>query len=205
MESNLVYASFILDESGSMNSCFNQTVEGFNGYIESLLDEEDSNKIRFTLTKFNSMKTNVEYNGILLMDVPILSRDNYNPTGGTPLYDAIGKTINSLSKNGNKNLVVIQTDGEENCSSEFTFKDITKLMKDRTDEGWTFVFLGADQDAWETGRSFGISSGNIMSYASSDTSKMYNDLSRATACFAYNGGGQQTNEFFTESNTEESD
>jgi hypothetical protein len=48
------------------------------------------------------------------------------------------------------------TDGEENSSKEFNRQQIFDLIKRKEAEGWTFVFLAANIDAWAVGQSIGL-------------------------------------------------
>ena len=61
-------------------------------------------------------------------------------------------------------LVVILTDGMENASQEWTrdtlFRRISKLRK----KGWTFVFLGANQDSYAAGSQMAMPSGNVSNF-----------------------------------------
>ena len=77
---------------------------------------------------------------------PLKSRD-YNPCGGTPLYDAIGMgiaNINALTTEDDCVLVTIITDGEENCSEEYDLKMIKNLIEKLKKQNWTFTFIGTD-------------------------------------------------------------
>lgn len=57
-----------------------------------------------------------------------------------------------------KVLCVVVTDGYENASTEVSPKALAAAVKQREDEGWTFIYLGANQDAWDTGtKSVGLS------------------------------------------------
>jgi hypothetical protein len=125
---------------------------------------------------------------------------DYAPANLTPLYDAIGRTVRALEakvQDGENALVVIQTDGQENCSQEYTREAIFSLIDEKKKAGWTFAFLGADQDAWLAGRAMGLDRGNVMSYKSAETQAAFRSV--ATATMAYAGsGGSQTDEFFEE-------
>ena len=59
---DLTVISFLLDESGSMGSCYGPTIEGYNTYIDQLKASPDSNKVLFTLTKFEGGKVEVVHN-----------------------------------------------------------------------------------------------------------------------------------------------
>lgn len=194
-----MFVSFILDETGSMQVVKGQTISGFNEYVRTLQAEESAGDIRFTLTTFNSARVNVVHDGVALADVRLLTEDSYCPANLTPLYDAIGRTIRALEQKvicpGAKALVVIQTDGQENCSKEFTRAGIFSLIDEKKKAGWTFAFLGADQDAWLTGEALGLDKGNVMSYARADTGAAFVATARGTVSYTQSGG-LQTDEFF---------
>ena len=200
--------SFVLDETGSMQSVKQETISGFNEYIQTLKDEKSAGDIRFTLTKFNSEKIEVVHDSAKLDKVIPLSNDSYRPAAMTPLYDAIGKTIRSLEDKMNTKksgaLVVIQTDGMENHSREFNRSSIFNLIDEKKKAGWTFAFLGADQDAWLAGQVLGIPKGNVMSYDSAETEGAFRKVAYASSRHA-SSGGIQSNDFFSEQGKDEAD
>lgn len=163
--------AFLLDESGSMHSCKDATIEGFNEYIKKL--RKSGNGIKMTFTKFDSTNVNTIFVDKLVKDVPMLNHDSYQPGAATPLLDAIGKTIDKMKKFA-KVLFIIQTDGWENASKEYSKDSIKKKIKEFTDKkGWEFVYLGADQDAFLSGKDYGFTRGQTYSYDSSDSSNVY--------------------------------
>lgn len=191
-----MHISFVLDETGSMEMHKTQTISGFNEYIQTLYKDKNKKNISFTLTKFNSEKVEVVHNGVGIKDVELLNENNYRPRMNTPLYDAIGRTINSVtSKKGDSVLIVIQTDGEENSSKEFTRESIFALITEKKDLGWTFVFLGADQDAWAAGSLMGIDKGNVLSYQGAQSRQAFNLVAQRTSNYS-SKGGTQTDSFF---------
>lgn len=197
-----MHISFILDETASMMSVKSQTISGFNEYIKTLRGNKDAKKAKFTLTKFNSTKVEIVHDGVSLDDVADLTNENYRPDSTTPLYDAIGQTIRVLEKKANgkgkkaeKFLLVIQTDGQENASKEYSRESIFALITEKKDAGWTFAFLGADQDAWAVGQIIGIPKGNTMSYNSSQTSKAFARTAEASVGYALTGGAQSASFF----------
>lgn len=194
--------NFVLDETGSMLVCKDATISGFNEYINELAKRPES--IRFTLTKFNTTKIEVVYTGAAVEDIKPLDQSNYQPAALTPLYDAVARTIKATEQAltsipDHAVLCVIMTDGEENASHEYDRDKIFALIKEKTDAGWTFAFLGADQDAWAAGTKIGIS--NNMSYTNtSDGIKgAYRTLAASTLNYA-KSGGQQTDSFFGDQN-----
>lgn len=164
-----------------MGSCIDQTISGFNEYIKAL--KKEKKKVKFTLTTFGGHNVNMIHNNKNINDVKELSVEDYHPGGMTPLYDAIGGTIDGSKKDG-KTLFVIMTDGEENSSSEYNLDAIQKLIKGKEKVGWTFVYLGADQNAWQHSRTLGLTKLNTMSFDSKKTRGAYNDLIGATTVYA---------------------
>tara|TARA_B100001167_G_scaffold173120_1_gene125172 strand:- start:457 stop:1179 length:723 start_codon:yes stop_codon:yes gene_type:complete len=159
-ENTTKYVSFLLDETGSMHSIKEDTIGGFNEYVDIL--KKDGDDIAFSLVSFNSNGTKSRYVAEPLDAVPPLTNDNYRPAAMTPLIDASVKTIKATAKAVKKRkddpvvLVVIQTDGYENCSRKHTAADLAALVKEKTEAGWEFVFLGAGLDAFEAARSAGV-------------------------------------------------
>ena len=164
---NKLLVNFILDESGSMTSIKDQTISGFNEYVDSL--KPKGKAARFTFTKFNSGATIIVCDNIPVKDVPLLTSSNYIPNNLTPLYDAIGASVKTVEKALKKELVdvlcVIMTDGQENCSREFTRSKIFEIIAEKQKEGWTFAYLGANQDSWGEGSKVGIAGSNTMDFA----------------------------------------
>ncbi len=145
----------VLDESGSMDTIGKEAEDSVNKFF----DEQKSLNIKgtnVTLVKFNSVINEV-FSDIPLEDVPKF--ENFKPSDMTALYDAIGLTMKKKKmKGGNKVIFVILTDGQENCSKEYThLHTIKKMIKDmETNHGWKFVYLAANQDAFSVGASYGI-------------------------------------------------
>jgi hypothetical protein len=185
----MLYISYILDETGSMQSVKDATISGFNEYIGTLKNKL-ARKVKFFLTKFNAKKIEQVYDGVELGFVGALNSDNYKPDEMTPLYDAVGRTINKISalaKPKDKVLVVVQTDGLENASKEYSQKAVVALVEEKKKLGWEFVFLGADLEKYNTtaaltGASIGI--GNTVDYKGMSTRSMYEHLAINTVAYA---------------------
>ncbi len=186
--------SFILDETGSMESVKSQTISGFNEYIETLQKDKTFQKAKFTLTKFNSEKVEIVHNGVAIGKVSLLTDATYQPDNTTPLYDAIGRTIQSIKSKGSV-LMVIQTDGQENASIEFTQRSIFDMIAEKKKEGWTFAFLGADMDAYAASSAIGIPKGNTANYTNSKIDGAMRGLAEASINHNLRGF-VQSDEFF---------
>jgi hypothetical protein len=190
-EEQRLLVSFILDETGSMLSCKEATISGFNEYIETLKQRRGT--LRMTLTKFNSSRIEKTYEDKPIGEVEPLNADTYQPDDTTPLYDAIGQTIRGINNRSNV-LCIIMTDGLENASREYKREDIFKMIKEKEDEGWSFVFLGANQDSWATGQALGFAAGNVADYCESGfgMSNTFNVLANNTMCYS-----AQTKNYFS--------
>ncbi|MCG8378351.1 MAG: VWA domain-containing protein, partial [Proteobacteria bacterium] len=154
------FVSFLLDETGSMQEIKDDTVGGFNAYVETL--QKGDGDIVFSLVSFNSNMTERRYVAEPIAKVEPLTDDTYQPRAMTPLIDAAVKIIKAtdeaVSKRKDKPnvVVVMQTDGQENVSVEYTNADLAALIKEKDQAGWQFVFLGAGLDAFAAAREAGI-------------------------------------------------
>jgi hypothetical protein len=157
--------TFLLDETGSMESIKDDTIGGFNSYLSTL--KTSGTPIDFTLIKFDSRRIEKVCVAVPVDQVKELDARTYQPGASTPLIDAAYKTINAVEKslNGNKPKVIvcIQTDGHENASTEHTWEGLNALIKDKTAAGWQFNFLGTGIDGYDTGARMGVAAMNTMS------------------------------------------
>ena len=162
MANNITEMVFILDRSGSMNPLTDDTIGGFNSMIAKQKDEKGEAKV--TTVMFNNYSETV-HDRIDIHDVPELTRKTYCPGGSTALIDAIGGTIDHISKIHKyirpedvpeHTIVVITTDGCENSSHKYSASDVRKTIEERQKEGWEFIFLGANIDSVETAGRLGI-------------------------------------------------
>jgi hypothetical protein len=74
---------------------------------------------------------------------------------------------------------VILTDGQENSSYKFTKAHIKDLIEQKTKDGWTFAYLGANQDAFAEAGSIGIAPGCTTNYDVNRTPAAFRALSAA--------------------------
>ena len=150
---------FIMDRSGSMIGFSEDTIGGFNSFIEKE-KEKDINTYVTTILFDNDYE--ILYERKEINKVEKLTEKEYWPRGTTALLDAIGKTITSFERKiDGKALVVIMTDGYENASVEFSKKQI-KEMIDKHD--WEFIYLGAAIDSYSEASQFGFSKSRIANY-----------------------------------------
>ena len=145
--------AFLLDQTGSMESCKSDTIGGFNTFISE--QKRLRNDISFSLTLFNSDNIEKRYVNENLRNIKRLSEASYRPANLTPLWDAIGNTINEIGPE-KKVLFIILSDGYENCSREFSPGTVKTLIEAKKKDGWEFLFLGADLSDFSGTQSIGI-------------------------------------------------
>lgn len=192
-----VVVSILLDESGSMGSLWDATITGFNEYVNGLRTTLADQDVHFSALKFDSPRGVIKLQvGAPIKSAIELTRLNYTPSGGTPLLDAVGRTIQATDEVAGKNkaskiIVVIQTDGEENSSHDFTLEQVKTMVEERQGKGWEFVFIGAGINAFAAGQMFGFQAMNTMSYGNdaASTSAIFAATASNTARFV---GGQST-------------
>ena len=164
----------ILDESGSMFQCVDDTIGGYNHYInEQKTSNSDGNVSLYLFS--NDYK--IIYQNKKIDENINLSKDNYSPGGSTSLLDAIGNTINNVTDD--KPIIVILTDGYENSSTSYTKAHVKDLIKMKEDIGWKFIFLGANQDAIVVASQFGINENTAMTFNQGNVHETFEGLSAA--------------------------
>ena len=158
-----VHNLIIVDESGSMSIIRKQAFTGMNETLQTVrqMQKKFPDQVQFvTLLTFDSCHTTWHYDNASALKTKDLSWKAYNPGGGTPLYDAIGKGISKVNaqvEDGDHVLVTIITDGEENSSQEWTLKMIRTMIEKLKKQHWTFTLIGTDNlDVEAMAHSFAI-------------------------------------------------
>jgi uncharacterized protein YegL len=148
----------ILDRSGSMMSIIDETVAALNEFISQ--QKKLKGKATLTLVAFDNEYL-VVHDRVDIKKVDPVSVSDVQPRGMTALNDAIGKTINSTKA---KDVVLlIQTDGQENASQEYTTAQIKELVQAKEKEGWDISFIGAGIDAFSSGANYGLAANKCLS------------------------------------------
>lgn len=192
MKKNLTELVFILDKSGSMSGLEKDTIGGFN----SLLDQQRKvdGECVITTVLFDN-RYELLHDRIDIRAVQPITGKEYFVGGSTALLDAIGKTIHKIGavqKNttedyrAEKVMFVIITDGEENASRNYSSMQIREMIQRQKERyGWEFIFLGANIDAVETARRFGIDADRAVDYVpdGEGTELNYRMMSETVATF----------------------
>ena len=181
-----VFNLLVVDESGSMSIIRRQALVGINETLATIQKMQKAHadlEQRVTLITFDSTHMKLLYDNACAHDAKPLRSCAYNPCGGTPLYDAIGlelSKVNALTTPDDSGLVTIITDGEENCSQEYTLAMIQNLIEKLKKQTWTFTFIGTDDlDVESIAMDMGID--NHLSFAEDEegTKAMFANENRA--------------------------
>ena len=190
MKKGLTELVFIVDRSGSMGGLESDTIGGINATLAKnrQLDGEANVSIVLFDTQFDTIVDRKP-----LAEVANLTEKDYQVRGCTALLDALGTTIEHIKQvqgympdeyKAEKVIFVITTDGLENASSRYSYADVKRAIDERTEEGWEFIFLGANIDAvGEAGR-LGIRADRAATYVADSygSTVMYDAVADATCC-----------------------
>jgi len=190
MNNKLTEIVFILDRSGSMAGLEDDTIGGFNAFVEKQKKEEGEALLSAVLFSDGS---EVIYDRVDIQKVEPMTERQYRVGGCTALLDAIGGAVHHI-KNVHKyareedrpgrTVFVITTDGMENASREYSYAEVQRLVKHEQEKhGWEFLFLGANMDAIAAARSFGIREDRAVRYKpdAAGTALNYNVVCEAVA------------------------
>ena len=196
MKKDLTELVLILDKSGSMSGLEKDTIGGFNAMLEKQRLVEGDCTITTVLfdNRYELLHDRIDIRAVQ----PITEKD-YFVGGSTALLDAIGRTINKIDKaqkntsedyRAGKVMFVIITDGEENSSREYSSKKVKSLIEQKKENGWEFIFLGANIDAVETAAHFGIDADRAVDYVpdGAGTDLNFRMMSETVAAFRECGG-----------------
>lgn len=196
---------YILDSSGSMmGSKYN---EGKNGFIEefnTLSSQVDIN-YSFTLIEFDRydrIRTHFyKENNKTIISSKLETLRVFGDM--TALHDAVGNTLTTLLKDnrGNKTLVSIITDGDNNDSRVFNSNSVKELISKCEKEGFTITFIGTEKDTNVAIRSYGISKSNTLTHDNTGDGFRKMSATRTSATLNYSKklmkGEAVTEEFYS--------
>ncbi len=195
MKKNMTEIVFILDRSGSMSGLEADTIGGFNSMLEKQRKQEGDALVSTVL--FDST-CEVLHDRVDIKKIEKLTEKDYYVRGCTALLDAVGGAIHHIA-NVHKyireedvpehTMFIITTDGMENASREYSSDQVKKLIEDKKKEGWEFLFLGANIDAVETAKHFGIDRDHAVKFKndSRGIAVNYEAVSDAVCCMRAGG------------------
>lgn len=113
--------------------------------------------------------------------VDLITEKDYTPCSNTPLYDALGFTLNDLEyimkkDSGNPlGYVTVITDGYENSSHRFSLNDVRRLISRMKEEGVIFSFIGANIDVDKVADDLNIGNATQFNQTDEGTRNMWRD------------------------------
>ncbi len=177
---------FLLDRSGSMEAIADDVVIGFDRFFAE--QRGTSGEAIVTLVQFDDHDPHDVLVDARPIDAVRSIRERFAPRGATPLYDAIELLLDRAEARGGvpaDQLVVVLTDGEENASQRSDRDRVFRRVGRMRDAGWTFVFLGANQDSYLAGGAMGMHAGNVSNFHpdAPGVDAMYGGLSRTVSAW----------------------
>ena len=188
MRKNLTELVFIVDRSGSMGGLETDTIGGFNATLDAHRKAEGEAVVSTIL--FDN-EAQVLHDRLPIADVPRLTTRDYQVRGCTALLDAVGGAIRHISRvhgylpdeyRPEHTIVVITTDGYENASRKYSYGEVKRMVEQKKEQGWEFLFLGADIDAVGEAARIGIDADRaVMNLADGEGQRVaYEAMANAT-------------------------
>lgn len=174
-----VFNLIILDESGSMSCIERQALTGVNETLQTIRlaqEKYPEQEQLVTFVPFQSGSIRFVRDCQSIREIRDLEPGEYRPGTCTPLYDAIGLSVNHIRKRVSavdSVLVTIITDGYENDSKEYSSASISRLVEEMKGKGWLFTYIGANQDAIEVARAINIHNAMNFVQDESGTEEMF--------------------------------
>lgn len=171
---SVIHNVHILDASGSMGGWgqvtkYGNALKGINSEIMEM--KKDGEGMTQTIIEFdsgNSSELRLSTHYFMTPAASCTAIVGVGARGGTPLYQTVGETIEKLLshvKQGEKVLIKIFTDGDENTSqgkyrNHNELKSLIKLVEDN--HNFTVTFMGTQQDIDTVVKSVGINVSNTL-------------------------------------------
>lgn len=177
MQHDYTHITVLLDRSGSMEKIASDTIGGFNTFLKK--NQDAPGKCTLTLVEFDSQSIDTIILGGPILRAKPLTDKTFQPRAETPLYDAIGKTIETTGEflseiprdeRPEKVIFVIITDGLENASIRYGLEKVQTMIRHQKEiYNWQFVFLGANIDSHAVGRQMNVLRSHTMNFAANAT------------------------------------
>ena len=196
MKKGLTELVMILDRSGSMRGLEEDTIGGFNSMIEK--QRKEQGEVLISAVLFDD-RSEVIYDRVDIRDVGTMTDAQYYVRGCTALLDAVGGAIHHIGNvhkyardedRPDKTMFVITTDGMENASVIYSYRDVKRMIKRQQEKyGWEFIFLGANMDAVEAAGRIGIRADRAARFHNDDVGVAlnYDVVSAELSAFAVGG------------------
>lgn len=206
---NYSHLVLVLDASGSMGTVERSVKRSIIAFLKA--QNQIDGEITVSVCIFDG---DVNDRTAHFLDVPEAIRhikSEYYSRGATALYDAIGVTAHEVasklqrlpdSEQPEKIIFAIVTDGynSSGCNHRgYTIKSVRDIINHHEEVyDWEFLFIGANQNAYQVGKNFGIKAGKALSFVSTDggIESAMNAISGAVSRYRLNGA-PNANQFFS--------
>jgi len=188
-ETKPTHISAVIDRSGSMTQKWDDTVGGFQTFLEE--QKALPGKTRYNLRVFDT-EHELVYDSVERDEATTIP-ETIKPRGGTALLDAVGQHINGVREFLAENeefeqvVVAIMTDGYENSSQEFKRANIQKLVQEAEKDGWQFIFMGANINAFQEANNLGMRLSTNVQYDNTSTMDSFVAASASTMNYRSTG------------------
>ncbi len=181
-----IHVSFLLDRSGSMAGIQDDVIGGFNRFLRE--QQGRPGVCRMTLVQFDSQTPfEILADAADVKAIAELDAGRYQPRGGTPLLDALGHLLEHAERHARGRnedaVVVVFTDGQENASRSWTRAALFERIEALKAQGWSFVFLGANQDSYAEAGSLGFAQGSTSNWHRASTGLAFAQVSRSLGSY----------------------
>lgn len=187
-EKPVIHVVDILDTSASMRGeKFNSAKAGVNSQIAKLKEDKDVIYTHtLTVFKYPSSVNNLYFK----KEIDKVGEFMGEPDSNTPLYHAIGETLEKLISTHNgkdKVLVNILTDGQENASrgKYASSKAVQSLISQCEEKGFTITFIGTKQDVEYIKKKLSVDDSNTFVHENTGDSISFSYMARTNAMSSY--------------------
>lgn len=181
---------FLLDRSGSMCGLESDTIGGFNATLKK--HKATEGRAVVTTILFDDQVETV-HDRVDIQEINLMNESNYWVRGCTALLDALGAAVEDTMRvqrympEGHKAdqvIFVIVTDGMENASHKYTYEKVRGLIQAKQEDGWEFLFLGANMDAVAEAANLGIHEDRSVTYVADrvGSAVAYDAIADVTCC-----------------------
>ncbi|WAW14591.1 vWA domain-containing protein [Peptostreptococcus equinus] len=190
MGKGLTEIVYILDRSGSMKGLEQDTIGGFNSMIKK---QKKIGEKAYVSTVLFDDECEVLHDRVAIDKIKKMTHKQYYVRGCTALLDAVGGAIHNIASvhkyardddRPNKTIFIITTDGMENASTNYSYKKVQRMIKHQQKKfGWEFIFVGANIDAYDEARRFGIKKERAINYVHDElgTANVYDGIYKAVS------------------------
>lgn len=186
-----VFNLIILDESGSMAPVTQQTISGCNENLDMIRSnaEKYSDTMRqlvsiYAFHGLGASESRYIVKNASPSEVKNIGSADYCPSSMTPLLDAVGSTLSELkavseTHEDSTGIITIITDGYENSSHSYNWKNVADLIGYFKEKGWTVNLIGANIDVDKMADTMGIDNRMAFKNDQEGTHQMFKKYTQA--------------------------